>query len=314
MLIESMTKYAVSLGNTTLNMCLWGQKVMQTDGDVVAEFRAMEDNKTPEEQNATTHGKWGSHTSHLWFCLRSLASKMLVVEKLKVEQQTAKNEREAFIELLQGIDGFMDDKMEAGQEMEAMGEKIKYLVERDRGRREFFGEMQAQTTEMQTRTKFFLSGLQTQIGLCAQYTAHALSNSQRHMLEQMVHDLRTESKKKLAVFAQGLTELETLASELICQWQAEDKKFRARQVDVAKMRRRLHNYHIKYSELECKQSTNASQFQCDERDMFLQCIVCFERRGDWIWTPCSHIFLCQACKHQQEKTATLKCPVCCVVF
>jgi hypothetical protein len=308
-LIGSMSKYAVSLGNTTLNMCLWSQKVIRADVDVEAEFRATQDKKRPEER-----GKWGTHTNHLWFCLRMFASKMLEAEKLKEQQEAAKCEKDLFIESLQGIDGFIDDKMEAGRGMDAIEEKIKYLVKEDRCRRKFFDQMQAQTAEMQTRTQCFLSGLQEQIGLCAQYRAHALSNSQRDTLEQMVHDLRTESKQKLAVFLQGLAELETLASDLICQWQAEDRKSKARQGDIAKMRRRLHNYHIKYSELECRQSTNAKQHQCDERDVFLQCIVCFEGRGNWIWTPCNHIFLCQDCKHQQEKTANLKCPVCLVVL
>jgi hypothetical protein len=239
---------------------------------------------------------------------------LFLAEKLKEQQQAAKSEKDLFIESLKGIDGFMDDKLEAGKEMEAIGEKIKYFVKQDAGRRKIFDEMQAQTTEMKTRTDCFLSGLQQQIGLCAQYKAHALSNSQRHMLEQMVHELRAESKQKIGVFSQVLMELETLASDLICQWQAEDRKFKSRQVDVAKVRRRLHNYHIKYSELQCRQSTSATQCRCDERDVFLQCILCFEGRGDWIWTPCNHIFVCQACKHQQEKIANLKCPVCLVVF
>lgn len=317
LLIKSVTHYTTTLGNTTMNMCVWCKKVLLKNTNIEEEFQAIQRARKPEDQNKKAQGKWGSHTTHLWYCLRSMARQILVLEQATVDYKEDRDQYDKFINMVYDIEGFIPDKPEDADKQETIKRQIIHLVTQERMRQEVCQKMEEQMKQTEKNAVQLFSSLQEQLVLCGQYRNKNQSvgevNKQKALLCEMLEKVRAESKGKVQELTENMFKIDTSFGELVAVSSDQSRKLQTQQTEIDKMQKRLNNYRLKYLELETKHKRLELELGHPHVNVCAQCIICFQMHGSWFWTPCSHIFLCKACKDGHEKMQELKCPVCGIV-
>lgn len=274
-LIKSLSEYAANLSNCNTDMCNWCQKV--NTEDIENAFREAEQAKAPEERNEKALGEWGSHASHLWFCLRFMGTKILGGRKPDLRK-----------------------KMEEMQdELDYTAAKAKALFESLEGQAAFFRN---QTSRPWPQQAVCLStGLKEMQKVCKASLSQIYKRVS--LVESTTRDILSELytlDRKLSVRDSQLHFTKMRLGCLYAKNSAEKSRNTVLESEITRLKSDVADMRILLS--------NSSTIDRSE------CIICFQGNATWIWSPCHHVVLCSVCKEQQGRAQSLKCPICRVIL